>query len=298
MTTEMTELQITPKDWNVQTRPTWCPGCGDFGVLSATKKGLVSLQEKPENTVIVSGIGCSSNFPHFLNGYGLHTLHGRAIPVAEGVKLANPDLRVIVTGGDGDGLAIGIGGFLHAARRNIDLTYIIMDNQVYGLTVNQASPTSHLDRITRSTPYGNIETPFNPVTLAIASGATFVARTFSKEGKQFEDIVKKAIEHKGFAFIDALSPCVTFNRVNTFDYFNERVYDLNERGHDTSDRNAALIKSQEWSDAGIPTGIFYQQSNPSYSELDATIKKFGSPVTRGPIRPDNQMVQNILKDFQ
>ncbi|MHA2250689.1 MAG: 2-oxoacid:ferredoxin oxidoreductase subunit beta [Candidatus Kariarchaeaceae archaeon] len=297
MTTELTELQVTAKDWNVKNRPTWCPGCGDFGVLSATKKGLVGQQINPENTVIVSGIGCSSNFPHFLNGYGLHTLHGRAVPVAEGVKLANPDLEVVVTGGDGDGLAIGIGGFLHAARRNLDMTYIIMDNQVYGLTVNQASPTSHLERITRSTPYGNIEHPFNPVALAITAGATFVARTFSKDGEQFERIVAEAIKHKGFAFIDALSPCVTFNRVNTVDYFKDRVYDLNEKGHDTSDFQTAYLKSLEWSDEGIPTGIFFQKEMPAYSELDATISKFGSPVARGAVRLTSEMINNITKDF-
>lgn len=279
MTTEITELKISNKDWQSH-KPTWCPGCGDFGVLSSTRKALVNLQWSPDNTVVVSGIGCSSNFPHFLSAYGIHTLHGRANPVAQGVKMANPDLNVIVAGGDGDGLAIGIGGFVHAARRNMDLTYIIMDNQVYGLTVNQASPTSTLDRKTRSTPYGNIEQPLNPIALALSMGASFVARTFSGEGKQFEAIVQAAMEHKGFAFIDALSPCVTFNRVNTKEYFKERVFDVNERDHDKTDLSAAFAASQGWEE-GIPTGIFYQVERPTYESMDETIARSGNVVKRG-----------------
>ena len=216
MAQEQVEIQLTVKDWNVETKPTWCPGCGDYGVLKATKEGLGGHGKfAPKDTVVVSGIGCSSNFPHFLNGYGIHTLHGRANPVAEGIKLANPDLNVVITGGDGDGLAIGIGGFIHAARRNINMTYIIMDNQVYGLTVNQASPTSGLGRKTRSTPYGNIEMPLNPIAMALNAGATFVARTFSSDWKHFNMVVQAALEHNGFAFIDALSPCVTFNKEGT-----------------------------------------------------------------------------------
>jgi len=290
MTTELTEIQVTAKDWKALS-PTWCPGCGDFGVLSATKKSLVQVQWLPENTVVVSGIGCSSNFPHFVGGYGIHTLHGRANPVAQGIKLSNPDLNVIIAGGDGDGLAIGIGGFIHAARRNVDLTYIIMNNQVYGLTVNQASPTSTLDRKTRSTPYGNIEHPISPVTMALAAGATFVARTFSKESKHFEEVVKAAMQHKGYSFIDALSPCVTFNRVNTMDWFKERVYDLSETDHDTADFASAMTYSHEDWNEKIPIGIFYQIDKPSYSELDPTTSKFGSVIKRGaiPISPENRV---------
>jgi len=296
--TETVELQVTSKDWAAN-RPTWCPGCGDFGVLSATKKGLVNIQWLPKDTVIVSGIGCSSNFPHFVGGYGIHTLHGRSNPVAQGIKLSNPDLNVIVAGGDGDGLAIGIGGFLHAARRNMDLTYLIMDNQVYGLTVNQVSPTSTMDRKTKSTPYGNIEHPLNPIQLAISAGATFVARAFSKEGKQFEKIMQAAMEHKGFAFIDALSPCVTFNKVNTYDWFKERVYDLNapESDHDISDKIAALIRSEEEFTEKIPTGIFYQVEKPTYEELDPTFQKFGNVIKRGAQKITEETRNQILADF-
>lgn len=297
----MTEdlVQLTAKDW-AGLRPTWCPGCGDFGVLKATKDGLVDLKWLPKNTVVVSGIGCSSNFPHFVGGYGIHTIHGRANPVAEGIKLANPDLNVVVAGGDGDGLAIGIGGFLHAARRNFDLTYLIMDNQVYGLTVNQVSPTSGLDRKTRSTPYGNIEPPLNPIALAIAAGATFVARTFSKEGEHFQRTVAAAMQHKGFSFIDALSPCVTFNKVNTYDYWKEHVYKLeDDPSYDKTDINQALVRSQEWGETGgkVPIGIFYQTDKPTYEDLDFTNRIHHNVVKRGPQKITEDYKAKIIKEF-
>lgn len=279
-TSDKIQLEFTTKDWAAQ-RPTWCPGCGDFGVLSATKNAVVDLQLDPENTVVVSGIGCSSNFPHFINAYGVHSLHGRAMPVAQGIKMANPDLNVIIAGGDGDGLAIGIGGFMHAARRNMNLTYIVMDNQVYGLTVNQASPTSSIERITTSTPYGNIEAPLNPIAMALAAGATFVARTFSGEKEHFAEILKQAIAHDGFAFIDDLSPCVTFNKVNTYDYFRERCYMLEDENYQPNDLGAAFTRAQEWGDK-IPIGVFYKTDQPTYDGMDWTLKAVGNPVKRGP----------------
>jgi len=304
MATEQVNIKLTVKDWSPESKhsrklETWCPGCGDFGVLKATKEGMVLSDQKIENTVVVSGIGCSSNFPHFISGYGVHSLHGRSLPVAEGIKLVNPDLNVVVTGGDGDGLAIGMGGFIHAARRNVNLTYIIMNNQVYGLTVNQASPTSTIGRKTRSTPFGNIENPINPVALAMTAGATFIARTYSSDWKHFSEIVKQAMEHKGFAFIDALSPCVTFNKMNTFSYWKERIYKLeDDPTYDKTDFNQALIKSHEFSDEKVPIGVFYQNTNiPAYEELDATIQKFGSVVKRGPHKISSEDRKMILKDF-
>lgn len=297
MVTELKELKVTSGDWKSSVKPTWCPGCGDFGVLSASKKGLVDVQWLPNNTVVVSGIGCSSNFPHFLGGYGLHTLHGRSIPAAEGVKLSNPDLNVLVTGGDGDGLGIGLAGFIHAARRNVDLTYIVMDNQVYGLTVNQVSPTSSLGRVTKSTPYGNIENPLNPITMALAAGATFVARTYSKESSHFQEVVKRAMEHKGFSFIDALSPCVTFNKVNTFEFWNERVYKLEETEYKPTDLNQAFLKSQEWGNK-VPIGVFYEVSTPVYSSMDETNKKFGNVISRGAHKISPETIEEIIKDFK
>jgi len=288
------QLEFDKKDWADQ-RPTWCPGCGDYGVLSATKNAVIDLQLDPENTVVVSGIGCSSNFPHFINSYGIHTLHGRANPVGQAIKMSNPDLNVIVAGGDGDGLAIGIGGFVHAARRNMDLTYIVMDNQVYGLTVNQVSPTSGLDRKTTSTPYGNIERPLNPVSMALAAGATFVARTFSGEKDHFADVLKKAIQHKGFAFIDDLSPCVTFNKVNTYDYWRERVYKLEDTDYQPNDLGAAMNKALEWDDK-VPLGVFYEENKPAYHEMDPSIKRHGNPVKRGPHHLSPETRQQILSD--
>lgn len=290
------DLQFSNKDWQMQqgdienatkvNKPTWCPGCGDFGVLSATRKALVALQIDPKDTVVVSGIGCSSNFPHFIGGYGIHTLHGRIGPNLTGIKLANPNLTVIGAGGDGDGLGIGLGGFVHSARRNLNVTYVVMDNQIYGLTTGQASPTSKLDQKTKSTPDGNIEHPLNPMAIALSAGATFVARAFSGDGKQFAKIMEAAIAHEGYAFIDALSPCVTFNKVNTYDYFKERVYDLQEEGHDTSDLDAAYKKAYEWDTIDkVPTGIFYQTQKPTYESMEPVYKKFGNPIERGAVRP-------------
>jgi len=291
---EPIKLEFNKKDWADQ-RPTWCPGCGDFGVLTATKDAVVELQLDPEQTVVVSGIGCSSNFPHFIGSYGIHTLHGRANPVAQGIKLANPDLNVIVAGGDGDGLAIGIGGFVHAARRNVDLTYIVMDNQVYGLTVNQVSPTSGLDRKTTSTPFGNIEQPLNPISMALAAGATFVARTFSGEKEQFADILRQAIEHKGFAFIDDLSPCVTFNKINTYDYWRERVYRLEETDYQSNDLAKAMEKALEWDDK-VPLGIIYKEDRPTYDQMDYALQEVGNPVKRGAQKLSDDVKNKILAD--
>src|SRR5437899_1204260 len=189
-------------------KPTWCPGCGDFAVLRALQMSIHALQLEPWNILIVSGIGCSSNLPHFLSTYGFHAIHGRALPVAEGAKLANPDLQVIVTGGDGDGYGMGVERFIHAMRRNFDITYLVMNNQIYGLTTGQASPTSEKGMKTKSTPIeGVIENPIDPISLALASGATYVARTFSGDVKTMAELVKGGIEHKGFALIDCLSPC-------------------------------------------------------------------------------------------
>ncbi|MCY3411962.1 MAG: 2-oxoacid ferredoxin oxidoreductase [Candidatus Heimdallarchaeota archaeon] len=293
---DVVELKITSNDWKVPIKPTWCPGCGDYGVLSATKKAVVDKQLVPHNTVVVSGIGCSSNFPHFIGGYGIHTLHGRADAVGEGIKMVNPDLDVMVVGGDGDGLGIGLSGMLHAARRNFNLTRLILNNQVYGLTVNQASPTSDLGRITRSTPYGNIERPLNPVLMALSAGATFVARIFSGDSEHSRSVIRRAMEHKGYAFIDALSPCVTFNKVNTNKFWEERVYRLEETDYRTDDYNIALLKSLEFGDK-VPIGVFYQAQVDEYTELDETIKKISNPVKNGANRLSEEVRNTIMKDF-
>ncbi len=252
---------ISMADFKGRVDPDWCPGCGDFGVLAAVQKALVELQIPKHEVATISGIGCSSNFPGFIETYGMHTLHGRSLPVATGMKLANHAMTVLVTGGDGDGFGIGCGHFVHAMRRNVDLTYIVMDNQIYGLTTGQTSPTSRIGMKTKSMPYGNIETPLNPIAMALAAGATFVARGFSGEQKHLTELIKRAIEHKGFSFIDVFSPCVTYNRDNTFQWFRPRVKKLEDNAeYDPSDWSAAMEKSLLWGEE-IPIGRFFERTD-------------------------------------
>jgi len=248
-------------------RPTWCPGCGDFGVVAGVEMALKRLGIPSHEVVIVSGIGCSSNLPHFLTPYGFHGIHGRVIPVAQGIRWANTRLTVIGTGGDGDGFGIGVGHLVHAMRRNVDMTYVTMDNQIYGLTTGQASPTSTLGHKTKSTPDGVIESPIDPISLALASGATYIARAFSGDVKHLADLVANGIRHKGFAFVDVLSPCVTYNKINTFDFFRQRIYKLESAGHDPTDKVAAWQRSLEWGDK-IPIGLFYRVERPTYEDLE------------------------------
>ncbi len=241
--------------------PDWCPGCGDFGVLSALQKALVELQIQPHEVMTISGIGCSSNLPGYINTYGMHTLHGRALAVATGVKMANHHLHVIVTGGDGDGFGIGGNHFLHTMRRNVDLLYVVMDNQIYGLTTGQTSPTSRLGMKTKSMPFGNIEEPVNPVALALAVGATFVARGFSGDQKHLTELFKQGLTHKGFSFVDVFSPCVTYNHDNTYQWFRPRLKKLeDDSGYDPSNWSAASEKAQMWGDE-IPIGKFFQRTD-------------------------------------
>ena len=251
-------------------KPTWCPGCGDFGVVAAVEMAVKRLQIPSQNVVIVSGIGCSSNLPHFLSSYGFHGIHGRVLPVAEGIRWANHGLTVIGTGGDGDGFGIGAGHFVHAMRRNVNLTYVTMDNQIYGLTTGQASPTSRMGHKTKSTPEGVIENPIDPIALALASGATYVARGFSGDVKHLADLVANGIQHRGFAFVDVFSPCVTYNKVNTFDFFRQRVYKLESAGHDPSDIVTAWQRALEWGDK-IPIGLFYATDRPTYEDLEEVL---------------------------
>ncbi len=253
--TEVQQTQLKAKDYKGTLPPVWCPGCGDFGVLSATQRALAERQLLPEEVVFVSGIGCSSRFPHFINAYGFHSVHGRALPVALGMKLVSPDHKIIVVGGDGDGMAIGAGHFLHTARRNPDITYIMMDNEIYGLTKGQASPTSELGLKTKTSPYTSAEAsadqPLNPMALAILSGATFVARAYSGKIKELVDILGRAIDHEGYAFVQVISPCVTFNDI--YEKARSSQTELSP-DHDPSDRNASLLAA-----LGDPfkTGVFY-----------------------------------------
>jgi 2-oxoglutarate ferredoxin oxidoreductase subunit beta len=269
----MTIAQLDIKALEGDVHPDWCPGCGDFGVLKSLKEALVRLEIASHEVLCVSGIGCSSNLPGFLRTYGVHSLHGRALPVASGAALANHKLHVVAVGGDGDGYGIGMGHFIHAMRRNLDLTYIVMDNEIYGLTTGQTSPTTTEGHKTKSTPQGNVERPIEPLSLAIAAGASYVARGFSAEPKQLTDLVAGAIAHKGFALVDVFSPCVTFNKINTYAWFKERVYRLDEeKGYDPADKEAAFAKAREFG-AQIPIGLLYREERPTYQGREPVLKE-------------------------
>ena len=247
----------TADDYKSSAKPTWCPGCGDFGVLNAVYNSLKAKGYNTEDVVCVSGIGCSSRFPFFVSTYGFHGVHGRAIPIATGVKLANPDLKVLVVGGDGDAFAIGGGHFIHGMRRNVDVTYVIMDNEIYGLTKGQTSPTSNVGFITKSTPKGSVDQALNPLALALIAGATFVARGFSGKPKELADLIVRGIDHPGMALIDVYSPCPTFNEVNTFKFFREVTAPV-PAGHDPTDRAAALQLAMQ--DQPLYCGLFYENT--------------------------------------
>ena len=253
--------QLSIADLKGKADPDWCPGCGDFGVLAALQKALVDLQIPTHNVVTISGIGCSSNLPGYINTYGMHTLHGRALAVATGLKLANHELTVIVTGGDGDGFGIGGNHFVHTMRRNVDLLYIVMDNQIYGLTTGQTSPTSRVGMKTKSMPFGNIEAPINPLTLALAAGATYVARGFSGEQKHLTELMKQGIQHQGFSLLDVFSPCVTYNHDNTYQWFRPRVKKVeDDSSYDPTDWAAAMEKSLVWGEE-IPIGKLFERTD-------------------------------------
>jgi len=285
-------VALKPKDFQGEIHPDWCPGCGDFGVLKSLQKACAELGLQPHQVLTVSGIGCSSNLPGFFNGYGMHTLHGRALAVATGAQLANHDLTVVVTGGDGDGYGIGGNHFLHTARRNVDVTYLVMNNQIYGLTTGQVSPTSSRDMKTKSTPFGSVELPVNPLTSAIMSGATFVARAFSGDGAHLTDLVKKGIQHKGFALIDVFSPCVTFNHDNTYKFFKPRIRKLEEEGHDPGDWKSACEKAMLWGDT-IYIGLFLQKEEPSLDQLEPVLEK-GGPLAHRPLGLSSEQAQKLI----
>ena len=283
--------KLEAKDFKGKVDPDWCPGCGDFGVLSCVQKAVAELGLRPHEILCVSGIGCSSNFPGFMNTYGMHTLHGRALAVASGAKLANKDLTVLVAGGDGDGYGIGGNHFLHIARRNIDLTYIVMNNQIYGLTTGQISPTSTYGMKTKSTPFGSVEHPVNPLTTAIMAGATFVARGYSGDPKQLTSLTQEAIQHRGFALLDVFSPCVTFNHDQTYEWFKPRVRKL--EGHDPSDWKVACEKAMLWGEE-IYTGLFFKStSRPPLDDLEPVLE--GPPLARRPPALTDEQIQGILK---
>jgi 2-oxoglutarate ferredoxin oxidoreductase subunit beta len=273
---------VTPKDYETRIPIAWCPGCGNFAVLQAVKKALVELQIEPHTLLFVSGIGQAPKLPHYTSGNVFDGLHGRTLPVATGAKLANHELTVIGIDGDGGAYGEGVGHLLAALRRNVDITYLVHNNQVYGLTKGQASPTSDPGFVTRTTPFGS-GVALNPVFLALASDASFVARGFAGDVEQLTMILKAAISHRGFALVDILQPCVSFNPKNTFQWYRDRVYKLEEeKGYNTGNKDIALAKAREWGDR-IPTGIIYRKERPLYEEQVPALKS--GPLVKQKIAP-------------
>jgi 2-oxoglutarate ferredoxin oxidoreductase subunit beta len=285
---------LTLEDFSSEDPIAWCPGCGNFSILKALKKALVDIQQSPEDLVIVSGIGQAPKTPHYLRCNCFNGLHGRTLPVATGIKLANHRLTVLAQGGDGDGYGEGGNHFLHAMRRNINITYLVHNNQVYGLTKGQASPTSEHGFITKTTPRGALSPACNPLLLAIASDCSFVARGFAGEVDHLADLIKDGIRHKGFALIDILQPCVSFNRVNTFKWYSERVYKIERVSeYDAGDRLTAFNKAQEWGDR-IPIGIIYRNQRPTLEEQIPAIAD--EPLVAQQIDPD--AFAELLESFR
>lgn len=303
----------------------WCPGCGDFGILSAIQMALADLQIPPHKVAVFSGIGCSGKTPHYVNAYGIHTLHGRVLPFALGAKLANPSLTVLAVGGDGDGLGIGAGHFVNTGRRNVDFTYVLFDNGVYGLTKGQASPTLPRGMKTKSLPKPNVNDAVNPIALAVVSGYTFVARGYAYDTRYLKELIKKGIQHEGSAFIDVLQPCPTYNDIMTKEWFGgedrivdgkpfPRIYKLEDTGYEGEVKSGepeevnakklqAIAKSFEWGDR-IPVGVFYQNRFvPSYEErIAANIKDYRTnyPSKQTISTPDGRTIvslDDIFKEF-
>ena len=312
-------LKIT--DFKTDVFADWCPGFGDFGIMTAMQMALAEMGLEPHQIVLVSGIGCSGKIPHNVKTYGVHTLHGRTLPFAMGIKLANPELEVIAIGGDGDGLGIGAGHFVNTGRRNLDITYIIHNNGVYGLTKGQASPTLKRGLKTKALPKPNINDAVNPIALALVAGYTFVARSYAYDVRHLKDTIKQAVKHKGIAFIDCLQPCPTYNDINTKEWYSDedrsdprtgkpqpRLYKLEQTGydpvvHDLDDdfqkKMAAMAKAREWGDR-IPIGVFYKNEiYPTFAEriTDRIPFYLENPPASQRISDENGFSTAELKEF-
>jgi len=280
---------VSVKDYDSDVENKWCPGCGNFGILAAMKDALSAQGIPPEKILIISGIGQAAKTPHYLKCNLFHALHGRAIPIATGAKIANHELTILVNSGDGDCYGEGGNHFMHAVRRNIDLTVLVHNNKVYGLTKGQASPTSDEGMITKIQNEGVLSETFNPLSVALALGGGFLARSLSVEADRLSNIIQEGIKHKGFSLIDILQPCVSFNHVNTFDWYRKRVYDLSEEGYIPDDFNKAMELSRMWGDK-IPIGIIYQKEKPSYTDKIKKLKE--STLISG--KYSQEKVQNAI----
>ncbi len=311
-------MEYKLSDYKTEVHNDWCAGCGDFGILNAIQMSLSELKIPPHNVALFSGIGCSGKTPHFIHTYGIHTLHGRVLPFAQGAKLSNPNLKIIAVGGDGDGLGIGSGHFVNSGRRNVDITYIIYNNGVYGLTKGQAAPTLKLGMKTKSLPQPNMNDSINPISLALISGFTFIARGYSYDVKHLKEIIKKGVIHKGLSFIDVLQPCPTYNDINTKEWYQSyeideanpsikipKIYKLEDENYngivdnenEISDKiSLAIEKSREWGKR-IPVGVFYQNDKIlTYGErIENRIENYLSspPATQVINDKDGNTIANI-----
>jgi 2-oxoglutarate ferredoxin oxidoreductase subunit beta len=275
--------------------PTWCPGCGLYGTFDALKRAAAALDLEPENIVTVTGIGCHGRMNNYFLGYGFHGLHGRAMPLAAGVKLANPGLRVIAVSGDGDAYSIGLGHFIQAARKNVGLTYIVSDNRVYALTQGQVSPTSDFGAVTLSTPFGSRDFPIDGPTLALAAGATFVARGFSGEVAELASLIERGLRHKGFSLINVLSPCVTHNKVNTYDWFRRHLVHLSaEPGYDPRDKQKAWAALQQ--PEKLAVGVIYEEDKPAFEELMLSGPE--RPIGLADLGVETERLDKIMEKFR
>ncbi len=260
---------FTIEDLDPKHASQWCPGCGNYSIVMAVKKAIINLGIDPKDVLIVSGIGCSSKFPHYLKTYGIETIHGRALPVATGAKLANKDLHVIVVGGDGDGYGIGMGHLMHTMRRNINITYLVNNNQIYALTKGQTSPTTPKGKQTPSTPFGAIETPVNPIELALAGGATYIAKGFSGDIDHLAGLIEGGMKHKGFSLIDIAQICVSFNPDLTLSWYKERIYKLEDvQSYDRKNKFWAHSHAVESQDEKIGIGVYYESDTDRETYID------------------------------
>ena len=288
-------IMATFKDFRNDVKPNWCPGCGDFSVQAAIQRAAASAGLEPDQLAIISGIGCSGRISGYIKSYGFHGIHGRSLPIAQGVKMANRDLTVIASGGDGDGFAIGMGHTIHAIRRNIDITYIVMDNQIYGLTKGQTSPRSAAGFKTKSTPQGSIEPALSPMEMALTAGATFVAQSFSTDLKDLTNIIEAGINHKGFSLINVFSPCVTYNKINTYDWFKENLTKLSDiEDYDASSREMAMQTLMKHN--SLVTGIIYQdKTRQSYQDL---VKGYAeTPLASANLELTQESFDQLVEEF-
>jgi 2-oxoglutarate ferredoxin oxidoreductase subunit beta len=278
-------------DYETSVFPTWCPGCGDYSIWASIKQSLAELDIPPHQLNVIYGIGCSGNMCSFVNAYGFHALHGRSLPAAIGAKLANPELPTLIVNGDGDNYGEGMNHWINSMRGNHDLTHIVHDNMIYGLTTGQASPTSQEGMKTKTTPDGDLDQPVNPIVLALEMGATFVARGFAGDHEHLTELIKQGVNHKGYAFIDVFQPCVTYNHQQTYEWYRERIYKLEDQKHyDTSNKRRALDEAHVFGNR-IPTGLFYQEERPVYHEELTHVKE---PLVKNPLKPN---LPKLIKEF-